>query len=262
MLKVLTMKQIPVFSLDMMEGLVIERFEKAEVPVKPAHRDDHYIFIFQEEGHSKVMVDFNELTIDGCAVLCILPGQVHQGISATDTVAWFIAIDSELVSPVFQPNKPAAIAEAGILKRSISLLYDIKEKMPRQVVRSLTDACLGMFAQAYGPSHQDHSRAHVITRHFKSLLVKFNSSPADYASSLNISTAYLNEAVKSTTGFSVTYWIQQEIIMEAKRILYYTDNSVKEIANTLGYEDSTYFSRLFSKVAGISPVQFRAKYRE
>jgi AraC family transcriptional regulator, transcriptional activator of pobA len=81
MLKVLTMKAIPVFSLDAVKGLIVTKFTDDKVPGKPVHRDDHYIFIFQEEGESRLMVDFNGITLEGCAVLCLLPGQVHYGLS-------------------------------------------------------------------------------------------------------------------------------------------------------------------------------------
>jgi YesN/AraC family two-component response regulator len=83
--------------------------------------------------------------------------------------------------------------------------------------------------------------------------------PADYAEVLNISVAYLNECVKNVTGFSVSHHIQQRIILEAKRLLYHSDNSVKEIAAELGYDDYPYFSRLFVKVAGITALTFRSK---
>ncbi|MCD8194276.1 MAG: helix-turn-helix domain-containing protein [Tannerellaceae bacterium] len=55
-------------------------------------------------------------------------------------------------------------------------------------------------------------------------------------------------------------WIQYEIILQAKRLLYYTTMNIKEIAHTLGYEDHAYFTRLFTKVADMSPGQFRKKY--
>ena len=84
-------------------------------------------------------------------------------------------------------------------------------------------------------------------------------SPAEYAKTLNISSAYLNECVKSTTGNSVSYYIQQRIILEAKRLLYHSGKSVKEIAVELGYDDYPYFSRLFSKVTGMTALAFRNK---
>ena len=87
-------------------------------------------------------------------------------------------------------------------------------------------------------------------------------SPAEYAAALNLSLSYLNEAVKACTGFAVSYWIQYEVILEAKRLLYHTDYNVKEIANELGYEDHAYFSRLFKKMVVQTPVEFRRRYRE
>ncbi len=65
--------------------------------------------------------------------------------------------------------------------------------------------------------------------------------------------------VRSVTGFPVTYYIQQELMWEAQRLLHHSDLTVKEIADTLGFEDSQYFNRLFSKVIGISPGAFRKK---
>jgi AraC-like DNA-binding protein len=87
-------------------------------------------------------------------------------------------------------------------------------------------------------------------------------SPSEYAAALNISPSYLNEVVKDTTGHPVSYWIHQEIILEAKRMLFYTNSTVKEISYALGYNDTTYFIRLFSKNAGMPPLQFRCNSRK
>jgi AraC family transcriptional activator of pobA len=87
-------------------------------------------------------------------------------------------------------------------------------------------------------------------------------SPGDYAAALHLSLSYLNEAVKEATGFTITYWIHQEVMLEAKRLLYHSSCTVKEIAYELGYEDPTYFSRLFKKTVGKTPGDFREQYRK
>jgi len=138
----------------------------------------------------------------------------------------------------------------------------------RHIIRGLTDAVLGMFAEEYSrPAQYDgkkEARNTVITRQFKTLLFshyKTMKKPTDYAGVLKISTPYLNEAVKTYSGFTVSYWIQKMIITEAKRLLYYTDLAVKEIAYELGYDDHAYFSRLFTLAEKLSPVGYRKKYR-
>lgn len=52
------------------------------------------------------------------------------------------------------------------------------------------------------------------------------------------------------------------MIIEAQRLLYYTENDVKEIAFSLGFEDHSYFSRLFKKICDKTPLSFRKKFRE
>jgi AraC-like DNA-binding protein len=106
------------------------------------------------------------------------------------------------------------------------------------------------------------SRADSITKAFRAKLDRdfiTRKRPADYAEGLNISVAYLNECVRSATGLSVTHHIQQRVILEAKRLLYHSDNSVKEIATALGYDDYPYFSRLFTKVTGMTALAFRSR---
>ncbi len=95
-----------------------------------------------------------------------------------------------------------------------------------------------------------------ITLSFRKLLDKNlvqEKSPAAYASMLNISEVYLNEAVKGTTGLSVGAYLRARVIVEAKRLLTYTSMTAKEVAYSLGYEDYAYFSRFFRKYVGVSP---------
>ena len=73
---------------------------------------------------------------------------------------------------------------------------------------------------------------------------------------------YLNEVVKSVTGVSVSRYIQNELILQAKRMLAYTSLTIREISNHLGIDDYTYFTRLFTKAVGVSPTCYRKKYLE
>jgi AraC-like DNA-binding protein len=131
-------------------------------------------------------------------------------------------------------------------------------------VRQVASAYAGMVAAAYKESTYTHdrvpSRYSVITQSFRDLLSQYykeDKSPAGYADRLHLSVNYLNEAVRAETGLPVRHWIQHTVMLEAKRLLYYTPLSVKEVAHTLGYDDHAYFTRLFTKVIGTSPLAFR-----
>jgi AraC-like DNA-binding protein len=86
---------------------------------------------------------------------------------------------------------------------------------------------------------------------------KEKHTAGEYAALLNVSTNRLARIVKTYFNKSLTNLITERIIIEAKRELYLTTRSVKEIAWRLGYDDEFYFSRLFKKWAGISPTQYR-----
>jgi len=271
------------------QEISIDKFSRTEnnkvTYRKSAHRrDDHYLFIFQKNGHSKIVIDFKEVELIGSVVLCILPGQVHYGVAVdNETEAWLITLDTNFVNDdyraIFEDHyfqyDPIALSNASSfsLNKFIEIMSSIKESRKElnlipQVIHSLINACVGMFASAYHQTEnnkQNLLRTDILTEQFKRLLlrhIRTHKSTSDYAEALNISPAYLNEAVKLTTGFTVGFWIQQATMTEAKRLLYTTDITVKEIAYLLGFTDHAYFTRYFSNAAGHSPTEFRLTHRK
>jgi len=256
--------------------------EKEQLPVIDyAHRDDYYIFIFLEKGRGKFLIDFEEYEMTESTVLCILPGQVHFPIDYQSTCGWILMADRMLVTDeykvIFEKNSfvkskiKLTYGEKIDLKQCLSIinrrLNGKKQPAEQRIVHALLSSYIGMIAEIYqkGFPVSINNRLAAITSQFKSLLsANYQSlkSPSEYANRLNLSLVYLNEAVKKTTGLSVSDCIQNEIALQAKRLLFYTNQSIKEIACSLGYDDYSYFTRLFTKSAGVSPTQFRANYRE
>lgn len=81
------------------------------------------------------------------------------------------------------------------------------------------------------------------------------------ANHLSVSQRYLSDTLKKESGKTATEHIQLFLIDEAKNILLEPHKSVSEVAYELGFEYPQYFSRLFKKKEGLSPSQFREKYR-
>jgi AraC family transcriptional activator of pobA len=86
---------------------------------------------------------------------------------------------------------------------------------------------------------------------------KTKHSPADYAEMLYISPKALAKITKSHFNKTLSSLINERIIIEAKRELYLSDKTIKEIAYELGYEDEYYFSRFFKVNADVSPQLYR-----
>ena len=68
---------------------------------------------------------------------------------------------------------------------------------------------------------------------------------------------YLTRIFKEQFGESVTGYLQQVRITQAKQRLRFTDKSIEEIAHECGMHDANYFSRMFKKVEGVTPGEFR-----
>jgi AraC family transcriptional activator of pobA len=86
---------------------------------------------------------------------------------------------------------------------------------------------------------------------------KTKHSASDYADLLYISPKALAKITKTHFNKTLSSLINERIIIEAKRELYLTDKTVKEIAYELGYEDEFYFSRFFKVNAEVSPQLYR-----
>lgn len=80
---------------------------------------------------------------------------------------------------------------------------------------------------------------------------------ASYAEKLNVPEQRLNDQAKIHTGKTAQMVIHSLIASEAKRLLIYEKESVKEVAHRLGFTDPFYFSNFFKKFAGQSPKAFR-----
>lgn len=256
---------------------LFEQFKEFE-EVKHAHRDDYHLFFLQEKGTTSFEIDFQKNKLKPGSVMYIQPNQVHRIVDFENVTVTIWAISNEDLNSEYlnlleeiAPAKPLSLKEdaLSIISEAISLCIKLSEreneKLYYPLLKNSCNTLVALIASQYlakSKSIDKLSRFDMITKAFKAILERnFTTAkkPSEYAQALNISIPYLNECVKHSTGHSVSYQIQQRVILEAKRLLYHSDRSVKEIADELGYEDYPYFSRLFTKVTGMSALTFRNK---
>ncbi|GLU52212.1 AraC family transcriptional regulator [Dyadobacter frigoris] len=273
----ISIEKISVINLRALEKASENSFEDAQ----QSHRHDRHSFFLLESGTVSIEIDFQKYKIMPSSVIYMHPDQVHRMIAFENVTVSSWAINNENLNPEYlkllediTPAKPLALDEEtfSIISEAVSLGIKFSERKNDKLYHSLLkDSCNALVALVVSQyleqskSNDRLSRFEIITKAFREMLERdfiTAKKPTEYAQTLNISTSYLNECVKNTTGYSVSHLIQQRVILEAKRLLYYSDKSVKEIAAELGYDDYPYFSRLFTKVTEMTALAFRNKNRD
>lgn len=83
-----------------------------------------------------------------------------------------------------------------------------------------------------------------------------------YADSLYISQTYLSRVIRQISGKTVNNYIAEALYTDARRLLVFTDLTVKEIAEQLGFSDQSSFGKFFKKKSETSPANFRDEYKK
>ena len=82
-----------------------------------------------------------------------------------------------------------------------------------------------------------------------------------YAEKLFITPKYLSTVCRKVSGKSPIRWITENVMEDCYAMLRNTNLSVKEISNQLGFPNSSFFSQYFREQAGVTPVEYRTKYK-
>lgn len=83
-----------------------------------------------------------------------------------------------------------------------------------------------------------------------------------YAEKLSLSPKRLNQILKQKLGKTINQILQERLLIEAKHLLFIGKESIKEISFSLGFQDSSYFSRFFKKMTALTPEEFRMETKK
>lgn len=249
-------------------------------------RNNYYSLIWITRGNGKVKSDFSEYEFSEGSLFAFSPYQpfmLSESKNITGIVIQFhpdffcihkhqteVACNGVLFNNIYQPpflyvddkstlilkmlieqmktemqNPALAQYELLVSYLKIFLINSSRLKKEQQPVVKLLDSDL---------------KEPVILKNLKDAIerdFKTKHSASDYAETLNISANALAKITKTHFNKTLTDLISERIIIEAKRELYLTNKSVKEIAFELGYDDEHYFSRFFKTNADVSPQIYR-----
>lgn len=86
-----------------------------------------------------------------------------------------------------------------------------------------------------------------------------NIALSDLAEHVDLNANYLSEFFKNETGITITQYIQMEQVNEAKKLLESTNSSLLDISVQLNFCNQSHFTKIFKKVAGVTPKKYREK---
>ena len=270
------------------EGDTTQIFSLSEIAFEQActaNRDDRidsFDIIWIREGEAHYTIDFNEYHVNGETLFFLSPGQLFSVASEKIKVAYRIRFVKDFYC-IESRNKN--IACNGLLFNNIyefpyikpdevtssklaDLINQIKEELkePGEAHFDFLHACLTLFlihstrvkklqkVTGEAPEEDD------ITDQFSMYVDKYfreEHSVAFYAELLYLSPKSLSKKLHRMQRNTPSEIIKERIITEAKRDLFYTNKTVKEIAYELGFEDPAYFTRFFKKATGFAPLIFK-----
>ncbi|PHS08245.1 MAG: AraC family transcriptional regulator [Kordia sp.] len=260
--------------------------EKYHATITKPHKHDFYLIVLFTEGAGVHEVDFDSYPIKRGALFLMNPGQTHHW-EFTEAAKGFIFFHSKEFYNLSFPNKniddypffytshnlPFLMLKVKELAIFIGFFKSIFEEftlnkfMWHQKLALIVDLLYIETTRLYIKNEQNdiHKIEKEVTW-FRKLeqLIDQNfltmKKASNYANELNVSTKHLNKIVVNTIGKTTTDLIHQRILLEAKRMLTHGELTVQEIAFELGYDDTSYFSRLFKNKCGVSPSVFSNKY--
>jgi AraC family transcriptional activator of pobA len=113
---------------------------------------------------------------------------------------------------------------------------------------------------AHGPRQSDRGHEHLAS--FQALIeAQYRQQPSieQFAAQLGMSSAHLNALCRRLADRSALQLLHERLLLEAKRQLTYTNMTISQVADSLGFSEPAYFTRFFKRNTGLSPRDFRLR---
>ena len=245
---------------------------------------EYYKIYWIEDGSGTYDIDFTSFNIIGSGVFCISPGQIFSVRNEKVKIAYEISFDKEFYCVETHGKEIACngllfnnvhrATGVSIPKSDIPIFSTIIDNLikefdnPGNAHREMLETYLRMFMiqtlrqideQELSKGAESHKKNQTAIDFIALVDKQFRTvhSVREYAAQLFISPKSLTKKLNALGYPTPTKVIRERLIIEAKRALKYSTENVKEIAFDLGFEDPAYFSRLFAKEEGMTPLKYR-----
>jgi AraC family transcriptional regulator, transcriptional activator of pobA len=277
-------------SLDRMEGAVevvpLDGVEIGGARVREPHRHDYHELIWVREGEGAHRLDGRDVPVEARTLTVIGRGQVHVFAFGRGLRGAVVRFGDEMVYGGAERRAAPGWLLAGRGGRTVPVPAGDVQALEGVIAALAAEVALPPDARAAELSHHliavlllwverwyDASRSEArepgdadiqLPRRFAGLLERDFARHHDaghYADALGVPPAALSRALSEVTGRSTKELVTDRVMLEAARLLRFTDLTVGEVAHRAGFSDPLYFSRAFKRHTGDAPTDYRRNKR-
>ncbi|ATL80370.1 AraC family transcriptional regulator [Streptomyces malaysiensis subsp. malaysiensis] len=231
-------------------------------------------------GALRCSVDFTEYELTEGGWMWVRPGQIHQfrsdlGAAEGAAVLFPSGYLGAATAAAARLDRPAPrsplMGPEGADAKAVRGVLDLLENERRtvsgpleahiEVVRHLVAVLVLRLAHLPGAQGGETAGGEVFRRFQRAVERDYTRTHRveDYAARLGYSVRTLTRATRATVGCGAKRFIDDRVLLEAKRLLVHTDLSATAIGERLGFPDATVFTKFFRRRSGETPAGFRAR---
>jgi AraC family transcriptional regulator, transcriptional activator of pobA len=243
---------------------------------KEDHFHDFEELIIVSKGSLTHYIDFKVEEVSGPFACYVSMGKMHRLEPSPELRGWVINYKTEFIPDSTLSFYSNFFAFTNISLQSVSCLDNIlnlckilkceykRENPDYTVIRHLVNALIAIIDAENKrniPSENDvKTKQLVVFNNFLKIVeenFRTDAGVSFYAGKMNMSERNLNLICRNNFQKSVSEIIETRKLIEAKRLLMYTDKTVSEIGFELGYNEKSYFTRVFHARMDITPSRYR-----
>lgn len=255
---------------------IVERSRLHDWHISPHKHRRLLQFLLVQKGSAFVHLDGDDYPLLPGQAVSIAPGFVHGFDFSPGSNGLVVTMDNEFIEPLYGrfSEHPACVSQitwvTNASSRVLGKLFDclaeaFEDATPGSLsmVLILAEALFSAWVcETQTQTHLEHNGRDRAETHFyrfeKLVNEQFTTHKTVqwYADQLGLSPEHLNVVCKQVASTMALKIIHQRIILEAKRMLTYTQLTIEQVSVSLGFKDPAYFSRFFKRLVGLAPRQY------
>lgn len=236
--------------------------------------------IWIKKGKGTITLDLDDHGITDNMLVCLSPGQLMKMYSS-GLIGYYISFSAEFLlmadghangsfmDTLYENRNLMIVSPCKEMNDQMEAVVTMMQKefmgmgqLRMQVIKGLLKVFIIYLTGSIQDNEQSYSndRDADMVRKFMVLVKKHfltRKMVTDYANDLCVSPNYLNRIVKKISGYTASHYIQQLIVLEAKRQAIFSGLSMKEVAYSLGFNDYAHFSKFFKNKSGMNFTSFK-----